>query len=126
MIGAIIYAALAADVTVAGLVGARIYPEEAPDEAALPLVVYTVRAGEFAEGTAPMWPATVTANCYAATDAAAETLGQAVRAVLDGFNGQDASYLARGLWLSDYGELRDSEFSLWGRLATFTGWIVRR
>lgn len=126
MIGAIVYAALTADVTVSGLAGARIYPEEAPDDTTLPMVVYTVRSAETVQGTLPMWPCTVTANCYAATDAAAEALGQAVRAALDGFNGQDASYLARGLWLSDYGELRDSEFSLWGRLATFAGWIVRR
>lgn len=126
MIGAIVYAALAADATVSGLVGARIYPEEAPDEAALPLVVYTVRAQEVVEGTAPMWPCTVSANCYAATDGDAETLGAAVRSVLDGFNGSDAGFLARGLVLADYGELRDSEFSLWGRLATFNGWIVRR
>lgn len=126
MIGAIIYAALTGDGTVAGLVGGRVYPEEAPVEAELPFVVYTVRAGEMVDGSAEMWPATVTANCYAATDSQAETLGAAVRAALDGYDGQDASYLARGLWSSDYGDFRDSEFNLWGRLATFNGWIVRR
>lgn len=126
MIGAIIYAALAADATVAGMVGTRIYPEAAPDEADLPLVVYTVRAGEEVDGSAAMRSTTVTANCYASSDATAEALGAAVQGVLDGFDGNDASYLARGLYLSDYSELRDPEVNLWGRLATFSGWIVRR
>lgn len=126
MIGAIIYGALAADGTVAGLVGGRIYPEQAPDEADLPLVVYTVKMGETSPGTAPMWPVTVTVNSYAATDAAAETLTAAVQAALDGFDGVDANYLVRALFLSDYGELRDQDVSIWGRLATFTGWVVRR
>jgi hypothetical protein len=110
-----VYAALAANAGVAALVGTRIYPEQAPDEAELPLVVYTVKAGEALDGLIGMWPCT-----------AAEALGVAVRAALDGYDGQDASYLARGLWLSDYGELRDAEMSLWGRLAAFQGWIVRR
>ena len=126
MIGAIIYAALAADSTIAGLVGTRIYPEEAPNETDLPQIVYAVKAQEVAEGTVPMWPCTVTANCYAEDDAQAETIGQAIRDVLDGFNGSDASYLARGFVLSDYGEYRDQELSEWGRLASFAGWIMRR
>ena len=126
MIGAIIYAALAADATVTGLAGARIYPEEAPDEAALPLVVYTVRAGEEVEGSAIMRNTTVTANCYAESDSDAESVGAAVRDVLEGFDGSDASYLVRGLYLSDYSELRDPDVNIWGRLASFSGWIVRR
>ena len=70
---------------------------QAPDEADLPLVVYTVKMGETSPGTAPMWPVTVTVNSYAATDAAAETLTAAVQAALDGFDGVDASYLVRAL-----------------------------
>lgn len=126
MIGAIIYAALAADSTLGALVSTRIYPETAPDEADLPLVVYTVRAGESIEGSAAMQTATITANCYAASDATAESVASAVHDVLDGFDGSDASYLVRGLYLSDYSELRDPEVNLWGRLASFSGWIVRR
>ena len=79
MIGAIIYAALAADSTITGLVGTRIYPEEAPNETDLPQIVYAVKGGEIAEGTVPMWPCTVTANCYAEDDAQAETIGQVFR-----------------------------------------------
>lgn len=126
MIGAIIYAALAADSTLAALVSTRIYPETAPDEADLPLVVYTVRAGESIEGSAAMRPCTITANCYAESDSDAESVGNAVRDVLDEFDGSDADYLVRGLYLSDYGELRDPDVAIWGRLATFSGWIVRR
>lgn len=125
MIGAIIYQSLANDPSVAALAGTRIYPEVAPDEADLPLIVYTVRATDSVEGSAPMTRCSVTANCYAATDAAAESLGAAVRAVLDGFDGSGAGVAARLLSLSDYSEFRDPDVALWGRMATFTGWIVK-
>jgi hypothetical protein len=126
VIGGIIYGALVGNATVAALVGTRVYPEEAPDKAAMPFIVYTVGAGEFVDGSAAMWQAAVTISCYAATDSQAETLRAACDAVLEGYNGQDASYLARGLWRTDYSEVRDAEFNLWGRLATYQGWIVRR
>lgn len=126
MIGGIVYAALTGDATVGALVGTRVYPEQAPDEADLPLIVYGVRVGESVDGSAQMWQCTVTVSCYAATDAGAEALATAVSTVLDGYNGYDASYLARGLLRTDYSEVRDAEFNLWGRLATFQGWIVRR
>lgn len=125
MIGAIIYQALASNAPVAALVGTRIYPEVAPDEADLPLVVYTVRTAEGLDGSAPMVRCNVTANCYAATDAAAESVGAAVRAVLDGFDGNGTGIAVRSLSLSDYSEFRDPEMALWGRLATFAGWIVK-
>lgn len=126
MIGDIIYQALSSNLAVAALVGTSIYPEEAPLEADLPLVVYIVRLAEGGpEGTAPLARCTITANCYAATDAAADAIGAAVREVLDGFDGNGAGYQVRQLSLSDYGEVRDPEMALWGRLATFAGWIVQ-
>ena len=125
MIGAIVYQALASSTAVSALVGTRIYPEIAPDEADLPLIVYTVRTAEGLDGSAPMVRCNVTANCYAATDAAAESVGAAVRAVLDGFDGNGTGVQARQLSLSDYSEFRDPEMALWGRLATFSGWIVQ-
>jgi hypothetical protein len=125
VIGAIVYQALASSTAVSALVGTRIYPEIAPDEADLPLIVYTVRTAEGLDGSAPMVRCNVTANCYAATDAAAESVGAAVRAVLDGFDGNGTGVQARQLSLSDYSEFRDPEMALWGRLATFSGWIVQ-
>lgn len=124
MIGAIIYAALAGNATVAALVGTRIYPEEAPADADLPMIVYTVRTAEGIEGSAPLLRCTVTANGYAATDATAESRGVAVRAVLNGFDGNGSGVQVRQLSLSDSNEARDSDMSEWGRLATFTGWII--
>jgi hypothetical protein len=125
VIGAVVYQALASDTGVSALVGTRIYPEVAPDEADLPLIVYTVRTVEGVDGNAPIMRCNVTANCYAATDAAADAVGVAVRAVLDGFDGNGTGVQARQLSLSDYGEFRDPEMALWGRLATFAGWIVQ-
>jgi hypothetical protein len=125
VIGAIVYQALASSTAVSALVGTRIYPEIAPDEADLPLIVYTVRAQDEVAGNAPMTRCTVTANCYAATDVEAESVGAAVRAVLDGFDGNGTGVQVRQLSLSDYSEVRDPEMALWGRLASFTGWIVK-
>lgn len=124
MIGALVYAALAADVTVAALVGTRIYPEQAPDEADLPLVVYTVKAADGMDGDAPVVRCSVTANCYAATDAAADALGTAVRAVLEEYAGSGGGVRLHLAPPPDYSEFRDPEIALWGRLLTFPGWIV--
>ena len=126
MIGAIIYAALAGNTTVAALVGTRIYPEEAPADADLPLVVYGVSMADGIEGTAPLTRCTVTANSYAATDATAESLGAAVRAALDGYSANGSGIGVRELLLSDTNELRDEDMGLWGRMATFAGWTVKQ
>lgn len=126
MIGEIIYQALASNGAVAALVGTRIWPEEAPVETDLPLVVYTVRTESGIDGSAPLVRGSVTANCYAATEDAAESLGRAVRAVLDGFDGNSAQHQVRQLALSDYREFRDPEVAEWGRMATFSGWIVQK
>lgn len=126
MIGAIIRTALAGDAALTALVGTRIYPEVAPDEAGLPFVVYTIRGGEGVEGNAPLWSVTVTANAYGESDGQAEAVGQAVRAVLDGFDGGDAVYLVRALWMTDYSEQFDFELAEWGRMLTFGGFAVRR
>lgn len=126
MIGAIVRGALVGSAPLTALVGARIYPETAPDEASLPFVVYTIRAGEQSDGNAPMQPVTITANAYAESDGQAEAVGQAVAAVLDGFNGGDATYLARALWMTDYSEQYDFDLAEWGRMLTFGGYVLRR
>lgn len=126
MIGAIIYTALATNAPVAALVGTRIYPEEAPADADLPLIVYTVRTAESIDGTAPLLRCNVTANSYAATDATAESLGAAVRAALDGYSANGTGIGVRQLSLSDTNELRDEDMGMWGRMATFAGWIVKQ
>lgn len=126
MIGAIIRTALLADAALTAMVGTRIYPEVAPDEAALPFVVYTIRAGDIADGNAPLRPVTVTANAYGESDAAADAVGQALRGVLDGFDGADAAYLVRALYLSDYGESYDFDLAEWSRAATFGGFVMQR
>lgn len=126
MIGAIIYTALATNATVAALVGTRIYPEEAPADADLPLIVYTVRTAVSIDGTAPLLRCNVTANSYASTDATAESLGAAVRTALDGYSANDSGIGVRQLLLADTNELRDEDMGMWGRMAMFAGWIVKQ
>lgn len=125
MIGTLLYSTLAGNGAVAALVATRIYPEVAPDEADLPLVVFTVRASEPVQGSSAALRCTVTANCYAATDAAAESVGAAVRAALEGLDGSDGAVLLRSLTLTDYTEMRDVDLAEWGRMASFSGWILR-
>lgn len=87
--------------------------------------LYTVRTAEGLDGTAPLVRCTVTANGYAATDSMAESLGAAVRAALAGFDGSSSGVRVRQLTLADGSKLHDTDVALWGRLATFTGWIVQ-
>lgn len=122
--GAIIHQRLAADVAVAALVGDRIWPEEAPDEAALPLIVYSVTVGDGADGSAAIAPGTVRVHGWCEDDDTAQQLGAAISAALNGYSGSMGTTHVRCLDQSDYQEARSFEFNLWGRLQTFTGQVI--
>jgi hypothetical protein len=122
--GAIIHQRLANDAAVAALVADRIWPEEAPDDAALPLVVYSVTVGESGDGTAVIAPGTVRVNGWCEDDDTAQQLGEAIGAALHDYSGSMVATHVRCLSQSDYQEARSFEFNLWGRLLTFTGQVI--
>lgn len=124
-VGAIVWAKLAADATVAAAVATRIYPEEAPDEADLPLIVYQVRLGEQVDGTAPIWPATVDVHVYTHDDDQAQTLAVAVDEALAGSGGYSDGTWLRSLVLNRWEETRDFTDNLWGRLLMYSGMVLR-
>jgi hypothetical protein len=123
--GAIIYGLLAADPLVASLVADRIYPEQAPESASLPVVIYSARVGDPSEGNAPIWRLALDVHCYAATDNAAGDLAVACNLVLADRGGQHGATALRPLWLEDWQDARDTELNLWGRLLTYGGQLIQ-
>lgn len=122
--GAIVHQRLAAWPAVAALVADRIWPEEAPDDAALPLIVYSVSLGEDGEGTAPIRSGTVRVNGWCDDDDQAQELGNQIFASLEGYSGGMATTHVRCLALSNGEDSRDFDLNLWGRLLTFTGQVI--
>ena len=81
---------LNADGAVSGEVGTRIYPDIVPQDPTYPAITYSrvsgVRLHNLA-GTAGRATPRITINSWATTAAGRQTLADAVRASLDGFNG---------------------------------------
>ena len=121
----IIHDRLVADTAVAAIVGTAVYLEESPDTAALPLIVYSVRLGEGGDGSALVFPATVTVHGYASSDDTAQSLGAAIAACLENNGGVTGTTRLRSLALTAWEEARSFEENLWGRLLTFAGTVIR-
>ena len=121
----IIRARLAAVSSVTTIVATRIYLEEAPDAAPLPLIVYAVRLGESVDGSAIVQPATVQVHGYAESDDTALALGTAISGALEGYGGQSGTTRLAGLTQSSWDEMHSFEDNLWGRLLSFTGMVIR-
>lgn len=95
---------LLADATVAGLLGTRIYPLAADADATLPYVTWrrsSVRREPTLAGPMGVPTVTIEYDCVASTYAGARTLADAMRAVLDGFNGTIDNTTVRQTSLED-------------------------
>lgn len=123
--GVVVRTLLAADATVAGMIGARIYPEEAPEDADLPLIVYGVRLQDAVDGSAPISAAAVDVHCYGATDDASQALAVAADGALAGQSGVAAGTIVSSLVLEDWDEVYDSELAVWGRLMRYGAVVIR-
>lgn len=107
------------------LVSTRIYPNEAPADADLPLIVYGVRLLEAVDGSAPVAPATVDVHCYAATDDAAQSLAVAADGAVEGRGGTYSGTIVQALTNESWEDARDAEMQLWGRLLRYSAVVVR-
>ena len=116
---------LTGNVTVAGLVAGRIYPNEAPADADLPLIVYGVRLQEAVDGSAPVAPATVDVHCYASTDDAAQSLAVAADGAIEGRGGMYSGTIVQALTGENWEDVRNAEMELWGRLLRYGAVVVR-
>lgn len=82
-----IYSHLSGKASITALVSTRIYPQQAPQGAALPYIVYNVIGGEqpqHMESAVGRAMALVQFDCWADTPLAAENVKEALRMVLDG------------------------------------------
>lgn len=116
---------LTGNVTVAGLVAGRIFPNEAPADADLPLIVYGVRLQEAVDGSAPVAPATVDVHCYASTDDAAQALAVAADGAVEGTGGLYNGTRVHSITGESWEDVRNEEMSLWGRLLRYGAVVVR-
>jgi len=123
--GDIVRSLLAGNAGVAAIVGTRIYPDESPDKAALPLIVYGARLAEQIDGTAPVSPATVDVHCYASSDDGALALAEAADAALNGQGGASGTTRILSLVQDDWDTARDSSVSEWAQLLRYSGVVVR-
>lgn len=118
-------ALLAGNVQVATLVGQRIYLDEAPDLAALPLIVYGVRLQETSDGSAPLYPAAIDVNCYAASDDDAAALANAADNAMNVPGGSSGTTRLLSPALEDWDSVRDAKMAIWGRLLRYGAFVVR-
>lgn len=107
------------------LVSTRIYPDDAPEDADLPLIVYGVRLLEAVDGSAPVAPASVDVHCYAATDDAAQSLAVAADGAVEGRGGVYSGTIVQALTGEAWDEVRDADMQLWGRLLRYSAVVVR-
>lgn len=124
-VGVIVRAALESDAAITALAGTRIYPEEAPENEDLPLIVYGAKVNNPTDGDAPIWECTVECHCWAADDDEADTLAAACDTILSGFSGHSNGTWLRPLTLDDWADARDADNNEWGRLLTYSGLVVR-
>lgn len=91
MLDAAIYQLLTGHPEIAALVGTRVYPSRAPDEAQLPYLVYldmaAIDQARDLDGAGGLAQARVQVDAWAGTATAAKRLGDAVQTVLENFTG---------------------------------------
>lgn len=88
---------LAADGTIAGLVGTRIYAVRLPQDPSYPAIIYSRVSGvrlHNLDGPAGRAMPRLSIDCWSETYVGAQALAAAVRASLDGFNGSLATLKA--------------------------------
>ena len=117
--GDIVYTALTTNAGVAALVSTRIYPVDAPLDVDLPACYYEVQLTEATDGSAPISGAQVSVGCLAHEEATANSLADAVDAVLNGMTKYTSGTWLRGLYRLGRTASRDAESNLWGVLLVY-------
>jgi len=96
--------ALLADATFAGLAGTRLHPLQVPRDTALPFVTYrrsALRRTQTLAGPMGVPTASIEYTVVGTTYASARTVADAIRAVLDGYNGTSENTTVRQTSLED-------------------------
>lgn len=111
-IEAAIFSLLTTDSSVSSLVGTRLYPLLAPQDAATPFIVYQrVSASRWTslEGPSGMAQPRIQIDAYTSTYAAAKTLATAIREKLSGYRGTVAGTRIGGITLITDQDLIENE-----------------
>lgn len=93
-----LYSYLTAQSAVTSLVSTRIYPLAAPQDAAMPFVVYqriSDRHEHHMGGASGVATATIQLDAYASTYLSAKAIAEALRGELQGYRGTMGSYAVR-------------------------------
>ena len=125
-----LYRLLTSNGAVAALVGDRVYPMQAPQDTAYPLIVFStiveLRAPTLAGASGAVNPK-IQVDCWAESNEDADSLSDAVRLALDGYRGTVGSVVIRacalGLRHDGIVEPRDgTENRVFGRNMEFDVW----
>lgn len=94
---------LSAQPAIVGMIGDRIYPNEAPESSVLPRIVYFLSGNErdhVMSGGDGAPKATLTLECQGSFDQAKD-LAEVVRNVLDGYRGYAGEVFVKGCFFED-------------------------
>lgn len=134
MLASAIYQRLAGHAPLAALVGTKIYPSRAPDEAALPYVTHMDMAAldqaRDLGGAGGLAQARVQVDAWAATATEAKRIGDAVQAALEDFTGTVAGVRIADVTLiggfDDWeGGDGDTPGIIYRRMREFYVWVQR-
>jgi hypothetical protein len=115
MIGEWIYSALQAESTITSIVGTRVFAEEFPDEAVMPLIVYeeqSMTTQPSYGGIISGYSFYVTFSCIARDYDSAVALAKALTDYLDGAEGVAASITCQQAYLEDGGGV-ETEYDIY-------------
>lgn len=105
-------ALLVADTTVSGMVGTRIYLARLPQDPTYPAITFSKVSGPRVHtlaGRGGRARPRLSVHCWAESDVGAKALANAVRAVLDGFNGTTNSGRRTTFLIDNEFDLYDDE-----------------
>ena len=104
MLGEVIYSILSNDATLAAIVGAKIFPVQAPQRTAIPFITYrennTIPTDQ-KDGAAPKDQIQLQVDSYATTYTQAHTISARIRTLLDAYTGTAQGVTIRQMWFSD-------------------------
>jgi len=114
-----------ADTTVSGLIGARMYPVILPQAAVMPALTYQYITGDSVlsnDGPTGLEHPFFQVDAWGETYASMNALFEAVRILLNGFQGDAGGVSVQGIFLARKRDLYDDQGKLYRRVADYGIW----
>jgi hypothetical protein len=129
--GRAIYGKLTATTAVAALISTRVYPSQAVQFAAFPLVAYDVTDSEYDQtyaGPSGLSSHVITLSCVGLTHDSAEAVAEAVITAVNAATGTWGGVIVRGCFVNDVGDaletIMETEKRVWRKDVRATLWIA--